>query len=265
MTAVVEALLRGVIDYAGTFPPARLSVSDALAEYLEAGRGAHGWMLGSFVVAADHLQELASTGNAARLPVSVVMRGGTALNPGPGLKVVALEFPALPAVEIPQVAAASRGPTLFFEVPADEELEPRLDAILAAGACAKIRTGGITASAFPGAASIYRFFKACADRGLPCKATAGLHHAMTGSYPLTYEPGCASAGMFGFLNILLAAALVSAGAQERDVVGALNETTWRDPGLPVGQIEAMRRTLFRSFGSCSVREPFADLARLHLT
>ena len=47
-----RALLGGVVDYAGLFPPAALSMADAVAEYAAAQRGADAWMLGRFVLPA---------------------------------------------------------------------------------------------------------------------------------------------------------------------------------------------------------------------
>ena len=146
-----------------------------------------------------------------------------------------------------------------------------LDAVAACGALAKIRTGGLTPDAFPHAPSLYRFLRACRDRGLAAKATAGLHHAVSGCYPLTYEAASASAPMYGFLNVCTAAALVHMGATEDDVLRALNESSsaafrfddegmeWRGRRFSTNDLRAMRQALFRSFGSCSLREPIDEL------
>ena len=48
--------------------------------------------------------------------------------------------------------------------------------------------------------------------GSPFKATAGLHHAVRGCYPLTYERDSQTATMHGFLNVSTAAAIVYSGA-----------------------------------------------------
>ena len=46
-----------------------------------------------------------------------------------------------------------------------------------------------------------------ADAGVPFKATAGLHHAIRGEYPLTYAKDSPRGEMFGYLNVFIAAAI----------------------------------------------------------
>ena len=65
----------------------------------------------------------------------------------------------------------------FVEIPLDGTRDAWLDAIAEAGCSAKVRTGGLTADRFPSPASLAALLAACAHRGLPLKATAGLHHA----------------------------------------------------------------------------------------
>ena len=72
-------------------------------------------------------------------------------------------------------------------------------------ACAKIRTGGVSADAIPSAAQVAEFLAACAEAKVPFKATAGLHHPLRSVQKLTYEPGSASALMHGFINVFVAA------------------------------------------------------------
>ncbi|MEW6742505.1 MAG: fumarylacetoacetase [Planctomycetota bacterium] len=61
MTAspVLRALLSALIDYAGLFPPARLAMAEAIANYASYRRGQDAWMLGRFIVPATRLEELA--------------------------------------------------------------------------------------------------------------------------------------------------------------------------------------------------------------
>ena len=275
----VDTLLRDAIDYAGMFAPASLDADAAERAYARHRGGDHRWITGAFVVAADRLAELAPTTR----PLSVVTTAGSpadverVLRRGDRGGIAALEFRPLPAPQIASVAAAApRDIACFFEVPAGGELEIRLDAIAKCGGLAKIRTGGVTPEAFPSAAAVYGFFNACAERGVAAKATAGLHHALTGCYPLTYEPSSASAPMYGFLNVCTAAALVHAGSDEDEVCAALHESTaeafafeedgmtWRTHRFSVEHLKSVRESVFRSFGSCSLREPIDELTRMQL-
>jgi len=278
----IDALMRHAIDYAGVFPPARLSVTDALAEYVRVRDGTFGWVLGPFVVSSDHLSEL-SPAVVRDIPLSVVVRQpsvetmATFLRDADGLNVASVEIPPTRVDDVPAIAAvAARSTRVFFETARGDDLDASLDAVAAAGACAKIRTGGIISDAFPTAESIDRFFRSCRVRRVVCKATAGLHHAVAGRYPLTYEPGCPSALMFGFLTVSAAAALVCMDAPKDDVIAVLSEShagaitvdadglRWRDYRVSTSDVEAMRRTLFSSFGSCSAQEPIDDLQRMRL-
>jgi hypothetical protein len=278
----VDALMRHAIDYAGVFPPARLGVADALAEYARVRDGGLGWVLGTFVLSSDHVRE-PSLAALRDIPLSVVMRHPSAeavaalLRDADRLQVASVEIPPMPAGDMRAIAAAASPPTrVFFEIAPGDDLDRSIDAVAAAGACAKIRTGGITGEAFPAPASIYRFFQSCCIRHVVCKATAGLHHALAGRYPLTYEPGCAWGPMFGFMTVSAAAALIYIGAPKEDVIAVLTESQaaaitldaeglrWREYRISTSTLEAMRRTLFSSFGSCSAQEPIDELVRMRL-
>jgi len=58
--APLRALLRGLVDYAGLFPPAKLAMRPAVenyAKYLDSG---HHWMLGRFICPVSRLEEFRS-------------------------------------------------------------------------------------------------------------------------------------------------------------------------------------------------------------
>ncbi len=145
-----------------------------------------------------------------------------------------------------------------------------------AGARAKIRTGGLTAEVFPSAADCARFIATCAEREVPFKATAGLHHPMRGVFPLTYADDAPRGVMFGFLNVFIAGAFARNGMPAKEIEQLLVEKdaqrfefgdaslTWREHALTVADIEATRSSFAISFGSCSFREPIDDLTHLGL-
>jgi hypothetical protein len=191
-------------------------------------------------------------------------------------RIRSVEFPPVATQDIAPLASRIESPLeAFFEAPIGDDLEMRLDAMSKAGVNAKVRTGGVVATAIPAASSLARFLHACAERGLAFKATAGLHHALRSCYSLTYERGSATAVMHGFLNVSVAAMLARSGASISDIAEALDDSSASSFDFSpdrlvykgrVNRLEdlALTRQFFRSFGSCSFREPVEELARLHL-
>jgi hypothetical protein len=165
---------------------------------------------------------------------------------------------------------------VFCELPLGANTRELVRATRDANAFAKVRTGGVTSDAFPAATELAEFLLACAEAGLPFKATAGLHHACRGSYPLTYEAGAPRWMMFGFLNVLAAAILAQRGSKYSQIVEILEAEegsrfcfddaglTWRDVRVSREQLEHSRREFVLSFGSCSFEEPIEDLRKLSL-
>jgi hypothetical protein len=80
--------------------------------------------------------------------------------------------------------------------------------------------------------------------------------------------------MYGFLNVFVASALVYAGERRDTAIAALEESdrqafaieddaiVWRARRITAEQIDASRRQLGNSFGSCSFREPVDELAAI---
>lgn len=295
----IRALLTGLIDYAGLFPPAGLAMVPAVKNYATYRDGNDAWALGRFIVPSARLDEFEGAA-AAHLPRDsdtapwlVSMLGGT--EPGHDAELVfafnerhatgqagraaidTLEVKATNAESITRlVRSAPDHVRVFVEVPMADDPEPLLAAVRDAGASAKIRTGGVTPDAFPSADDVSRFLLTAAKLGVPFKATAGLHHPLHGEYRLTYEPGSALAPMYGFLNIFMAAAAAHQGADLSSVRRMLEQggstafrfgpkdVTWSDGRAGVETLAAMRREFATSFGSCSFTEPMNDLRSMEL-
>jgi hypothetical protein len=56
----LTALLAGVVDYAGLFPPAGLSMRDAVQNFAEYKKSSDAWMLARFIVPVARLEEFAN-------------------------------------------------------------------------------------------------------------------------------------------------------------------------------------------------------------
>jgi hypothetical protein len=244
----LRALLARVIDYAGMFPPAALSRDDVVVEYRNYLAGEHSWMLRWLVVGAADADRLPRD-----LDGSLAVLGDA-------------DDPRAAVIEAKRVVPLRK--PMYCEVPVRD-----LDAVRAAGCFAKVRTGGVTPDAIPPVKTVATFIRACADRRLSFKATAGLHHPIRAEQALTYEPAAPRAVMHGFLNFFLAAGFAWHG--ERDLEPILAETDpaafrfddrahWRDRSLSAEQIRAARERFAHSFGSCSFTEPVRDLEALGL-
>ena len=280
MTPVaIRALLEHIVDYAGTFPPASLPLSEALANYARERLGAEAWLLGRLVVSAGTLDELETVlpnTLAGEYQLSVILGADAPAQlarvrafderRAEHVRVASVEFSPTPPADISGLMRhVDSTLEAFFEASLDSDLQTRLDAIAAAGAAAKVRTGGTTASAVPSSAMLADFLYACAQRGLSFKATAGLHHAVRSCYPLTYDRDSPTAVMHGFLNVTAAAALARTGAGRVEIGDALMEPSAKRLIAAVPRQDlAGSRHFFRSFGSCSFREPADELACLDL-
>ncbi|HET8796166.1 MAG TPA: hypothetical protein VFO89_00655, partial [Thermoanaerobaculia bacterium] len=180
----LHTLLAGLIDYAGLFPPAALPMDEAVRNYARYRDGGHAWALGKFVVTEERAHEVPGDFSLSILGID--------------------EVKAATPDDVARIAETSAGRTVYVEI-TDLAL---LDAIARHGLRAKIRTGGVTADAFPSPQTIARFLRACRERGVAFKATAGLHHPLRCVRPLTYEPDAPTGTMHGFLNVFLAAAML---------------------------------------------------------
>ncbi len=295
MLTSVRTLMTGLIDYAGLFPPAGLGMAEAVASYAEHRSGPEAWALGRFIVPASRLDELESAAQP-HFPRSGEAPWRLSVLTGPGLAgeldriadfnrrhastralIDTVELPAPTADKVTWAASLIAGALVpYYEVSLGGDPRPLIAAIRSSGGRAKVRTGGVTADAFPPAARLARFMAACVEAGVPFKATAGLHHPVRAQYRLGYEPGSPCATMFGFLNVWLAAALLRAGAAATDAVAALEETipdafrfdddglTWRGQRLDNTLLAAVRERVAIAFGSCSFSEPVDEMKSMGL-
>lgn len=292
-TPSARALLEGLVDYAGLFPPAALSMDDAVAEHARWRRSPQSWMLGRFVLPAARLRDFARAADA-HLPepgagepwrlsalVGADVHGDSSLvtsfnGSHAGRAVVdAVELKAAgPEDADASLEALPSGLTAFVEVPLRDDLGGLLSTLRRRRARAKARTGGVVPDAIPDPADLARFVAACAAASVPWKATAGLHHPIRAERALTHEPGGPRAVMHGFLNVFAAAAFAGAGAPAADLEAVLREEdaaafhldedglSWRHLRVSTDELARSRRDFASSFGSCSFAVPVRDLRSL---
>lgn len=234
------ALLERLIDHAPLFPPASLALEDALVEDRRARGSESSFVLGRFVCPASRLAELPDVGRGVSVVLDAVLE--------PDVRVEAVESPMADGLGTLVSLAAE----VYVEVPLDETLGERLDVLAPLGMRGKVRCGGATT---PGVEELARFVRACRDRNLVFKATAGLHRATRQD------------DEHGFLNLLAA---VVFGDEER----ALAETdpdafglderafTWRERAAAAPELSRARGEVLHSIGSCSFFEPVAELEAL---
>lgn len=264
-----SALLTGLFDYAGLFPPAGLPMADAVANFAQYRAGEHHRLLHAFVIPASRLHELPSVpaapaGSSCRL--SVLSSDWSADREGidqfrqrsTGCEIVSIETRQLSAA-----AEIRRSFPVYVELPLDDGLADSVALLSQAGACAKIRTGGLTADAFPTCEAVARFLTVCCQARVPFKATAGLHHPLRSERPTTAAADAPVVMMHGFVNVLAAVAAATRGATIEEVTSVLAGTEAASfVELMTSPPTPAVRQLFHSIGSCSFEEPVADLQEL---
>ncbi|QOY35176.1 hypothetical protein AWH56_021125 [Anaerobacillus isosaccharinicus] len=126
----------------------------------------------------------------------------------------------------------------------------------------KLRTGGITADAFPTPTQVATVLVGCYERKIPLKFTAGLHH------PIRMYRDEVKTKMHGFLNLFTAGMTARVHLLDIDTTAEIladedashfrftsKGLCWRDLVVPLSEIEQLRKQALYSYGSCSFNEP----------
>jgi hypothetical protein len=251
LDALHRVLLERLIDHAALFPPASMSMEEALAEDRAARGGEYAWMLDRFVCPASRMDEL----RGLEAPVSVVIDG--VMPPRADAIEYRLDEPRPDSAELLRVARELRrlSDEVYFELLLGERwrdtIPAAVGAIAAVGGRVKLRCGG---DYVPSPEQVALVFVSCRDARVAMKATAGLHHPLR------------SGDEHGFLNFLCAATLAHAhGADPAGLEAVLSAEALAE--LPFDELDpaearSARERLFKGFGSCSWREPVDDLRAL---
>jgi hypothetical protein len=301
MSPSLQALVAGLIDYAGLFPPAALPLGEAIRRFLGYLGEEEAWMLCRFVCPASRLPELAREhgdlfARGPRFAISALGRGGanteefltnleadrtdldtftSDLNTA-DIDVDVLEV-RLPADALGEgdrldrllAALLDTQRYIFVEAPPERTTLPGVLERLRARVGFKLRCGGTQARAFPSSETVAFALSACVKRGVPFKATAGLHH------PLPQVDPVLPARMHGFVNLFAAGVFAQArGVDEKVILSILNDENpghfvfsidglcWGELFVSTQEIALARREAVLAMGSCSFDEPREDLRAL---
>lgn len=302
MTASLQALLDQAIDYAGMFPPCALALEPALRNQATYVRSSETWMLNGFVLPVEQFdaarQFLSEFDSQHPLRVAALGPKTTkadAFLDGLGKAETAVRSFSRSDVNRVSVshlemflpddldsASLIKARAIVGELPVFWEAPPeRAEQTIAligknnsdqgtATFGYKLRTGGVTADAFPASETIARALVTAATHQLPIKFTAGLHH------PVRQFRDEVETKMHGFLNVLGAAILAAEHQWDADQTVMMLEDedprsfsftddlfAWRDWKIDKERLR-YRRNFVRSFGSCSFDEPREDLRALNL-
>jgi hypothetical protein len=300
--ASLRALLVNSVDYAGLFPPCSLDLEPALSNQAQYVRSDDAWMLGAFVLPVgqfDAAKKILS-GFDPQHPLRVSALGPKTEDAAAFQKIVAKTNAAIGSLSSHNVDLISVNQLEMF-LPADVDLELLKESRSIIGSLPtfweapadrakqtitllaehnsdadaptfgyKLRTGGVTADAFPSSAQIAKALVSPSTHQVPIKFTAGLHH------PLRQYRDEVQTKMHGFLNVLGAAVLAAEYKWDEKQTSAMlddedpksfsiddNSFAWREWKIDIKRLQD-RRKFITSFGSCSFDEPREDLRALHL-
>lgn len=298
----LRPLLASVVDYAGTFPPAGMSLKTAMAAYATYQKQPEHWLLGKYVLSvADLPAFIKELLPRVRLtmglgkhpsvwPISLVLRDPRYISSSSLLRslhfytansylsIAALEISPQPRETLENIVSTVKTQVpqsveTFFEVPltsvSQSSYQDSLRMLQAHRAMAKVRTGGLSPKDFPTVMQLAQFIATCEQLKLPFKATAGLHQPF---YSQQRLPNGSWVNMHGFLNIAIATALTHyASLTAIDITHILQATSledfipWFDDVLLTElwfDLCQLRKQFFRGFGSCSFQEPLASVIQL---
>ncbi len=254
-----RALLEGLIDYAGLFPPASLDLESAVEEFRVARSGAHAWVVGRFLCPTSHIEDLAGLLTATmregeapwavgaifdEAPATAALHASVFdKHMDPAARVTAVELRTPPeaadgrnpdeavAVLAPFVAAAfsvSPETVPFLEVARTASWERGVpNAVAALAELRRTTLRPLGAKLRTGGLSPELFpAPAQVARFIVACRRQGLPFKATAGlhHPVRHEDPALGVMRHGFLNIIVAAALSVEGADEEELIEVLEDT-----------------------------------------
>lgn len=297
MTRSLDMLLGSAIDYAGLFPPAQLSLPDAVREFISELESPSSFLVNGFVVPsrlAEALEKEADSqglfeeGDA--LAVTLILKpeeGGSLADeakaladtwdPDSWLEPVAVEaFVGTQPTDADLKAMKVMGQKLDVPVFLEFGWNPDYKAAgekavtLWQGFGYKARLGGASKTDTPSIQQVADFLVEAAGMDVPLRLTAGLHH------PLAHNDPIFGGWRHGFLNCLAAALAVYANdapvKEVEKILSLQSSSAFRftenafhagDRSFGPEDLELFGDYCY-GFGSCSISEPYDGLVRLGL-
>jgi hypothetical protein len=253
----LRAFMTRIIDYAGLYPPASLSLEEAITNFVRYQDVPEKWMLARFIIPAKRFPELSQLAervfpSSGRLAFSALGRGGASLdefldnidldlfdintfrNTHVSHALVNMVETVIPETVLLDQAVCDEvitrvsdvlfveDLTPFFEAPFGEDWESRAKVLIRSigrleDVGFKLRTGGVEAHMFPTTGQVAWAIAATRDAAVPMKATAGLHH------PVRHYDDSVKTKMHGFLNVFCAGVLAHARRLSQKEIQAIVE------------------------------------------
>jgi hypothetical protein len=280
------ALFAGLVDDAAMFPPGNAPLDRALEEHHAHRAAWYAGLVGPLLVPAGQVRQLVDLVVLQTLPtplaIGVIAPDGidqarAAVNIARGSGVTTVAAVELPLDSVDDVARAwaelgggagsGAAARIWWEVDRNGYLREQLGRLAGAAKStgpggAKLRTGGVDHVAFPSEGEVAAFLRHAIDLDLTFKLTAGLHHAVRGTDPVS------GLEQHGVLNVLCAVKAALNGAEEDELSEVLAD---RDGASLVTRTHAMSeadasviRAFWGSFGCCGVTDPIGELVDLGL-
>jgi hypothetical protein len=294
---MIELLVDNLIDYAGLFPPAQLSLDDTIENYITYTSSRHSHMLAKLILPENLIEEAYLKLKQIKLPNKIpisLLTNNVSKNLNDFHKYSAvfnlenIEEKISDIKDLEKSVSEASSHTnehnslrVFFELDGvllrdtwEKEIIQQLEILNKYNSNQiglKIRCGGVTPDLTPKTERLAEYLKLSANIEIPIKFTAGLHHPLY-SYHQSF-----SGFMHGFLNVYLATFFAyKCKINTSEIIKILEAKSlndfkfsdkfirWQSYEIANTDISILREKRVFSFGSCSFDEPIDDLRSLGL-
>jgi hypothetical protein len=276
--------LAGLVDYAGLFPPAALTMESAVRQYAAYSASDQAWMLGRFVVPAAHLDAFrdaqaplpdqpewhlsALVGADVEADVERVHSFNNAMAARAHIDTV--EGKATTDDAVTRIADCASGFRAFVEIPVTDFV-PLLDAIRDRGLNAEGSHRGSEPRDVPGTGSAAPLHRARLPRERAVQGDGGIASRAARRLPSDLRRGRAERADVRFPERVSHGRIRPRRHDRRRGVGApprarpqedfrfVERDSWGGRSISTDDIHAARDCVALSFGSCSFLEPVDEL------